>query len=142
MNNYTYYFTTFKSPKEVFEFISDIKKWWTGFYEEIITGSSQQLNDEFTFSAGGGMHLTTQKLIEFIPDKKISWVVTESQLSFLENVREWENTKITFDISTNADITMVTFTHHGLEPSKECYDQCSSAWSNYLNQLKVTLQGK
>lgn len=142
MNDYSYSFTTQKPPLEIFEWLLNVKQWWSGFYEETITGSSQQLHDEFSFYAGGGMHITKQKLIEIIPNKKIVWEVIESQLSFLEDVNEWEKTKIVFEISADTNETRVTFTHQGLAPNIECYDQCSNAWSQYLNQLKENLQGQ
>ncbi|MBN7803560.1 SRPBCC domain-containing protein [Algoriphagus aestuariicola] len=142
MDSYSYSFTTAKSPKEVFEFLQDVKQWWSGFYEESFEGSSQQLNHEFTFHAGGGMHITKHRLIESIPYQRIVWEVIESKLSFLENPKEWERTKLVFEISDSGGETRVKFTHEGLEPQIECYDQCSSAWSQYLTQLKEKFQGQ
>src|SRR5690348_12184795 len=140
MENYTYSFTTSKSPKEIFELLLNVKKWWSGIYEETITGSSQKLNDEFSFSAGGGMHFSKQKLVDLIPDQKIVWQVMESNLSFLDNPKEWENTKLIFDILVTGNGTRVIFTHEGLKPQIECYDQCSNAWTQYLYNLKNKLK--
>jgi len=140
MENYTYSFTTSKSPKEIFELLLNVKKWWSGIYEETITGSSQKLNDEFSFSAGGGMHFSKQKLVDLIPDQKIVWQVMESNLSFLDNPKEWENTKLIFDILVTGNGTRVIFTHEGLKPQIECYDQCSNAWTQYLHNLKNKLK--
>lgn len=140
MKNYTYSFTTSKSPNEIFELLLNIDKWWSGIYEETITGSSQKPNDEFSFSAGGGMHFSKQKLVDLIPDKKIVWQVMESNLSFLENPKEWENTKLIFDILVTENGTRVIFTHEGLKPQIECYDQCSNAWTQYLHNLKNKLK--
>jgi hypothetical protein len=98
------------------------------------------MGDEFSFLAGGGMHFCKQKLIELIPNKKIVWLVTESNLSFLENPKEWENTKLIFDISEKENKTKVTFTHKGLEPQIECYDGCSNAWTQYFQNLENTLK--
>lgn len=140
MKNYTYSFTTSKSPNEIFELLLNVEKWWSGIYEETITGSSQKPNDEFSFSAGGGMHFSKQKLVDLIPDKKIVWQVMESNLSFLENPKEWENTKLIFDILVTENGTRVIFTHEGLKPQIECYDQCSNAWTQYLHNLKNKLK--
>ncbi|MFT3701771.1 MAG: SRPBCC domain-containing protein [Agriterribacter sp.] len=139
MKNYTYSFTTKKSPKEVFELLQNVEEWWSGIYEETITGKSQKPGDEFSFSAGGGMHFSKQKLAELIPNQKIVWQVTESNLSFLKKPKEWENTNIVFDISEKGKDTQVTFTHKGLEPGIECYDSCSNAWAQYLYNLKNKL---
>lgn len=138
--NFTYSFTSSKSTKDIFELLLDIEQWWSGLYEETIEGKSRQLNDEFTFKAGGGMHDTTQKLVELIPNKKIVWLVTKSNLSFASNPSEWTNTKICFKLSNEEDKTIVTFTHDGLVPQFECYDACSGGWTAYLDNLKKKLK--
>jgi hypothetical protein len=139
MENYTYSFTTRKSAKEVIELLLDIEKWWSGVYEETITGKSQNIGDEFSFLAGGGMHFSKQKLMELSTDKKVVWQVTESNLSFLKNPSEWENTKLVFDISEIQNKTQITFTHEGLEPNIECYAACSQGWTQYLQNLNHKL---
>lgn len=140
MKNYSYAFTTMKSAKEIFDLLQNIEKWWSGIYEETIKGNSQKLNDEFSFSAGGGIHFSKQKLVELIANKKIVWHVTESNLSFLKNPEEWKNTKLTFDISETKNETKVTFTHEGLEPNIECYGSCSNAWTQYFQNLETKLK--
>ncbi|HRH03010.1 MAG TPA: SRPBCC domain-containing protein [Bacteroidia bacterium] len=140
MKNYSYTLTTKKTAKEIFDLLQNIEKWWSGIYEETIKGKSQKLNDEFSFSAGGGMHFSKQKLVELIPNKKIVWQVTESNLSFLRNPKEWKNTKLTFDISETKNETKVTFTHEGLEPNIECYGACSNAWTQYFQNLEPKLK--
>lgn len=74
------------------------------------------MGDEFSFSAGGGVHFSKQKLTELIPDKRIVWQVTESNLSFLEDSKEWENTNLVFDILEKENETHLTFTLEGLVP--------------------------
>lgn len=140
MINYSYSFTTSKSPKEIFELLLNIEKWWSGVYEETIIGNSKKINDEFSFSAGGGMHFTKQKMIDLIPNKKIIWQVIDSNLVFLNNPKEWESTKLIFDILETENGTRVIFTHEGLTPQIECYDQCTNAWAQYLNNLKNKLK--
>jgi hypothetical protein len=129
-----------KSAKEIFDLLQNIEKWWSGIYEETIKGKSQKLNDEFSFSAGGGIHFSKQKLVALIANKKIVWHVTESNLSFLKNPEEWKNTKLTFDISETKNETKVTFTHEGLEPNIECYGSCSNAWTQYFQNLETKLK--
>ena len=138
--NYTYSFQTSKSTEEVFKTLLDVRKWWSGLYDETIKGESKKINDEFTFNAGAGAHYTRQKLVELIPDKKVAWLVTDSNLTFLKDSSEWNNTKICFELSPNGNKTNVQFTHEGLVPQIECYDQCSSAWTGYLDNLKKALK--
>jgi len=140
--SFTYSFKSSKTPGAVFELLLDIEQWWSGLYEETIKGKSHKLNDEFSFEAGSGIHYSKQKLIELVPDKRIVWLVTTSRLNFLSDPGEWTNTKICFDISKekDKDKTLVTFTHDGLTPRIECYNNCSGAWTGYLTKLKEKLK--
>ncbi|KAK6021514.1 RNA polymerase sigma-70 factor, partial [Ostertagia ostertagi] len=60
-----------QSPGEVFSTILNVRSWWMGVFSEEIRGNSGEINDEFIFRAGGGMHYSKQKLVELIPGKKI-----------------------------------------------------------------------
>jgi len=97
-------------------------------------GNSANIGDEFTFSAGGGMHYSKQRLTELVPNQKIVWQVIESNLSFLQDPTEWNGTKISFDVSEQEGKSLVSFTHEGLIPEIECYESCSGAWGQYLDQ--------
>lgn len=134
--NFQYSFTSSKSPTEIFPFLLNPKNWWVGLFSEIIEGKSQAINDEFSFSAGDGLHYSRQKLTELVPGKRIAWLVTESNLSFLTNTNEWAGTKICFDLETENGKTKVIFTHEGLVPHFECYGGCSGAWMQYLERLE------
>jgi hypothetical protein len=138
-DHFSYSFNTPKTANEVFELLLTIDQWWSGLYEETIKGKSQKVNDEFTFNAGEGAHYSKQKLVELVPNKKIVWLVTDSNLSFLNNTAEWNGSKIQFDLSTAENNTKVTFTHEGLIPLIECYNACSSAWNGYLGNLEKRL---
>lgn len=139
VSSFSYSFTSSKSASEVFTLLLDVSKWWSGLYGETINGETTAVGDEFSFSAGGGAHYSKQKLVEMVPDKKLVWLVTESNLSFLSDTSEWVNTKISFDISQDGDDTKIAFTHVGLTPQIECYDNCANAWTQYLVNLKSHL---
>ncbi len=137
--NFSFSFETTKTAAESFTLLLDPAQWWNGFYGESITGKAEKLNDEFSFYAAGGPHYTKQKLVELIPFQRIAWLVTESDLVFLDKKDEWNGTKICFDIAAKAGKTTITFTHEGLVPAFECYDSCSMGWTTYLQQLQSTL---
>lgn len=120
------------TPEKVFQAITNVRGWWSGYYAEAISGDSEKLNDEFTFHAGEGAHYSKQKLIEVIPNQKIVWLITESTLTFLEHQEEWVGSKVIFDIFPQGDKTHLVFTHEGLTPRAECYDACAPAWTQYL----------
>lgn len=128
-----------QSPEEVFNAVSNVRGWWSGLYSEEIKGNTADLNDEFTFRAGGGKHYSKQKIVEAIPGKKVVWLVTESELSFLEKRDEWTGTKITFVISKDGNKTRLLFTHEGLVPEIECYDSCAPVWSQYVQEKLLPL---
>ena len=137
--DYTVSITVDAMAKEVFKGIADVAKWWT----ENLEGSSKKLNDEFTVRFDD-VHMSTQKLIEVLPDKKIVWLVTDSKINFVKNKEEWTNTKICFDISTEGNKTKIDFTHFGLVPGIECYGGCSGAWGQYIegSLFELLTEGK
>ena len=137
--NFTTTLLVDQTPKEVFDSIRNVRGWWSGYYSEEIKGDTEKLNDEFSFRAGDGVHYSKQKLVEVIPNKKVVWLITESDLSFLEKKDEWTGTKVIFDISTKDNKTQLVFTHGGLNPGIECYNACAPAWSQYLQNKLLPL---
>jgi len=127
--NYAVSITVNATAQEAFENITNVSKWWT----ENLEGSSQNLGDEFTVRFGD-VHVSTQKLVEVIPGKKVVWMVTDSHLNFIEDKHEWTGTKISFDIAEDNNKTQIKFTHLGLVPACECFDACSNAWNPYIQQ--------
>jgi hypothetical protein len=125
--DYSVSITVNATPQEAFKSINSVTKWWT----ENLEGSSQKLNDEFTVRFGD-VHVSTQKLIEIVPNKKVVWLVTDSKLNFIKDKQEWNGTKISFEIYEKDNKTQVRFTHHGLIPKIECFDACSNAWGDYI----------
>ncbi|MEO6849870.1 MAG: SRPBCC domain-containing protein, partial [Mucilaginibacter sp.] len=131
------------SAEIVFRSITnDVAKWW-GCKD--FEGKSIDLYDEFIINHHGA-HYSKQKLVEVTPNEKVEWLVTESQLNWLEkNQDEWTNTKMVFEITRQGPKTELRFTHQGLVPEKECYDRCSQGWDlvikewlfNFINKGKA-----
>jgi hypothetical protein len=125
--DYTTSITVDATASDAFKSINKVSKWWT----ENVEGKSQKLNDEFTVQFGD-VHISTQKLVEVIPDKKVVWLVTDSKINFVDDKQEWTGSKISFEISEKENKTQVRFTHFGLVPDIECFNACSNAWSEYI----------
>jgi hypothetical protein len=126
-SDYTATISVNKTPKEAFNAINNVRGWWT----ENLEGGTEKLGDEFTVTFGK-VHVSTQKLVEVVPNKKVVWLVTASNLNFIQDKQEWNNTKISFEIFQKDEKTQVRFTHQGLIPEIECFDACSNAWSEYI----------
>jgi uncharacterized protein YdhG (YjbR/CyaY superfamily) len=132
--NFTTTILVDNSPQEVFNAINNVRGWWQGE----IKGSTEKLNDEFSYQMEE-MHFSKQKIVEFIPGKKIVWLVTESKLNFVSKKNEWTGTKITFEISEVNHKTQLRFTHEGLVPEFECYGGCSGAWGDLIEKSLFSL---
>ena len=123
-----------QTPKEVFTAINNVGGWWQGE----VKGETHKLNDEFTYQMLE-FHFSKQKLVELIPNEKVVWLVTESNLSFTKNKSEWTGTKIVFEISEVNNKTQVRFTHTGLVPTFECYGDCSNGWTQLIQKSLLSL---
>lgn len=127
------------TAQEAYESINQVTKWWT----ENVEGHSQKLNDEFRVRFGD-IHVSTQRLIELIPRKKVMWLVTDSQINFVEKKHEWTGTRICFEIKEQTHKTEIHFTHFGLVPEIQCYKACSKGWDFYIQEslYKLLTKGK
>jgi len=139
--DYTTSFTVDQSPEEVFAAINNVRGWWS----EEIDGSTDKLGADFTFNYRD-LHRSTQKITELVPGKKVVWRVVDSRLNFVKDKNEWKGTDIVFGIDKKDGKTELSFTHVGLVPALECYDDCSDGWGFYisdsLRRLVTTGKGK
>jgi hypothetical protein len=126
--DYTASFTVDQTPEEVFNAINNVRGWWSGE----IKGDTNKLGAEFTYSVQG-VHRSKQKIKEFMAGKRVVWRVLDADLSFTKDKSEWKGTEIVFEIAKKGNKTEVRFTHVGLVPAYECYNNCSNAWGLLVN---------
>jgi hypothetical protein len=138
-SNFSVSFLVEKSPREVFAAVNDVRAWWTG----LIEGRTDTLGAEFVYSYKD-LHRTTQKVTEWVPDKRVVWHVVQSYLSFVDDKHEWDGTDIVFDIEAKGDKTELRFTHLGLVPAFACYGACSGGWGFFIEDSlrKLITTGK
>lgn len=110
------------------ERINRVADWWTAGF----TGASEQVGDEF--SVRWGETFVNFTVVEYVPAKRIVWRVTDCNLLFVEDKKEWKNTEVVFDISSDGGATTVTMMHAGLEPAVECYEACSKGWNFFIKE--------
>jgi hypothetical protein len=123
-----------QTPAEVFSAINNVRGWWS----EEIEGSTDKLHDEFKYHYQD-VHRCRIKLIEVIPEKKVVWLVMDNYFKFTNDKSEWKGTNIRFDISEKDNKTEIRFTHAGLVPEYECFEVCSNAWTQYVQQSLFSL---
>ena len=127
------------SLPEAFNYISDLSTWWT----ENIEGATNKLGESFTIHFGETF--VTFKTVEFVPNKEIAWLVTDCNLHWLKDTKEWNNTTLHIELTAGGNQTSVHFTHIGLTPEVECFDDCRKGWDGYfkdsLFQLLTTGKG-
>jgi len=130
------YTATISAPikaSEAIERISRVADWWTkGF-----TGASRKPGDTFTVRFGETS--VDFRVTEVIPGRRIVWQVTDCNLHFIPDKKEWMNTSIVWDLSSGEDGTRVRMTHVGLVPEQECYELCEGGWNFYVKESLLKL---
>ena len=137
--NYTCTIEVEAEPSEVFAAITQVHAWWGAGIE----GKSEKIGDSFVYKHKE-FHVSRQTVSELIPNKKLVWDVSDSEINFVKDKSEWENTKIIFEVEKAGNRTKVTLTHAGLTPKLECFDGCSGGWNQYFGQSlkKLIATGK
>ena len=113
--NYSVEIEVAKSPTEVFNHLINLKKW----YPENFDGEEIKLNSEFVFTTGDS-HYSKNKVIEFVPEKKLVWIATESIRK--TDGFDWTGTKMIFELTPKGDNTLLKFTYDGFILENE-YDR-------------------
>lgn len=120
--------------EEAFEKINRVSDWWT---KKGFSGQSRKLGD--TFTVRFGETFVDFEITEFIPGKTIVWQVKDANLHFVKDKKEWNNTKIVWEILSENGTTKVNMTHVGLVPAVECYDNCKAGWNFYVGESLLGL---
>lgn len=130
-----------ESPQKVFDAINNVKAWWS----ENIDGNTRHLQAEFFYNYKD-VHACKIRIVEFVPARRIVWLVLENHFNFTKDQSEWKGNRLVFDITEENKKTKLNFTQEGLVPTYECYQVCSDAWTSYiqgsLKELITTGQGK
>ena len=126
-NNFTSSIAAKISAGEAIKRISNVAAWWGITF----SGSSEKQNDQFIVKMGGDSFFNFT-VTELIPCKKIVWLVTDCNMPWYSDKKEWANTKLIFDLTENNGVTDLHFTHEGLTPDVECYTDCAPGWTHWI----------
>jgi uncharacterized protein Usg len=126
-NDFTTSIVVDQNAATAFNAITNFRAWWS----EEIEGPTTVLNETF-FYHYQQVHLCKCKLVEWIPGKKLVYLVTDNHFSFTKDTTEWIGTRLIFEIIPEDNKTTIVFTHEGLVPEYECYPVCHDAWTSYI----------
>jgi len=124
--DFSYSLTVKASAKEAMKKISQVNLWWAKNFE----GKAAKLNDEFSVNFGDTY--VNFRISEVIPDKKIIWLVTDCNLHWIKDKKEWKNTEVIWTLTEKGGKTQIDFVHKGVTPDSECYESCKPGWTHHL----------
>jgi len=116
------------TAQEAAERISRVADWWTRSF----TGAARKVGDAFLVRFGETF--VEFAVVELVPARRIVWQVTDCNLHFIADKKEWKDTRVVFEISSDGPAATVTMTHVGLVPGVECYESCEKGWDFYVRQ--------
>lgn len=119
------------SPEEAIKKINQVNLWWA----KKVIGNSEKLGDKFTVDFG--KTFVDFQISELIPEKKVVWKVTDCNLDWINDKKEWNNTEVVFEVSSENNKTKIDFTHKGLVPGIECYEDCKEGWTGHVTNSLV-----
>lgn len=115
------------SADEVINKICEVPGWWGVTF----TGSAEKQGDTFTVKMGGDSFFNFT-VAELIPAQRLVWLVTDCNMPWYNNKKEWAGNKMIFDLHENNGAAELTFTHEGLTPDVECYNDCAPGWTYWI----------
>jgi len=126
------------SASEALNKINHVNQWWA----KNVIGSSDKRGDKFTVDFG--KTFVDFQISELIPEKKVVWKVTDCNLHWIDNKKEWNGTEVVFELSEKKNTTQINFTHIGLVPQSECFGNCEAGWTEHItvSLVKLINEGK
>ena len=119
------------SAEEALNKIGQVNKWWA----KKVKGKSEKLNDKFKVDFG--QTYVDFQIRELVPNKKVVWLVSDCNLHWIDNKKEWNGNEVVFEISSAKNKTKIDFAHIGLMPSCECYEDCEIGWREHITDSLV-----
>ena len=125
-------------PETAMKGIADVQHWWAKNFE----GSAARAGDAFTVRFGPTF--VTFLIAEMVPGRKAVWEVTDCFLHWQQDKTEWKHTKCVWELELSDGGVQINFTHVGLTPEVECYENCRKGWDQHIkgSLLSLLVNGK
>lgn len=120
------------SPNEIYRYLTETDKlaqWWT----TDTGGSGAKVGDTLEFRFYGSCQKFNVK--ELKKGKRVVWKSPKGQGN-----EEWEDTEVSFDLSTDEQQTFIQFRHSGWRESTDLQGHCSMRWAVFLLSFKDVLE--
>lgn len=114
------------SPQEASKLVSQVGQWWTKSFK----GTAAKEGD--TFSVSWGKTFVDFILTDMVPGAITRWLVTDCNLDFQEDKKEWKGTTVEWLFEQHPAGTRIQMTHIGLTPDVQCYEGCRKGWDQYV----------
>jgi hypothetical protein len=121
------------SPEEVLRKINQVDRWWA----KKVKGKSEKLKDAFMVDFGSTF--VDFQITELVPSKKVVWLVTDCNLHWIDDKKEWKNNEITWTLTEKGGKTAINFVHKGMNSESECYESCKPGWTHHIQDSLVKL---
>ncbi len=102
-----------------------LSEWWT---RDGVRGDST-VGSRIQFYFGRPDPAAVMEVTRLDPEGEVSWAC-------VEGADDWVGTTLTFELRTEADETVVLFTHAGWREAVEFMAHCSARWAYFLLSLK------
>ena len=126
-NNFNSSISAKISADEAIKRISNVPGWWGVTF----TGSAEKQNDTFIVKMSEDSFFNFT-VAELTPAERVVWLVTDCNMPWYSDKKEWADTKLIFDLHEHNGVTELKFTHDGLTPNLECYKDCDPGWTHWI----------
>jgi hypothetical protein len=93
------------SADEAYRKIARVSDWWN----QRSTGKTQNAGDAFRVDFGETW--VDFEVVEAVPNERMVWHVTDCNLHSFKDRKEWKDTNVIWDLTTEDGTTTVTMTH-------------------------------
>jgi hypothetical protein len=124
------------TPEETIRRINQVDKWWA----KNVKGKSVKEKDKFTVDFGETF--VDFQITELVPNRRIVWKITDCNLHWIKNHKEWKGSEVIFELTPAQTSTKIDFTHSGMIPKWECYEDCEAGWTDHVGRSLVNFINK